>query len=125
MWAIWGDLNFLIPALSFIVTIIIAIYFECKYLDERKKNQCLMKYATKPIIAPLKPISVIQKATDGTCQSGLTPIGKITNPSAKTLPMKTKVTCIILPKFIKGIIRWVTMVVNHKQTEPLASPEGI
>ena len=74
IWTIWGDLNFLIPTLGFIVAIVIALYFECKYLDERKKNQCLMKYAAKPTIAPLKPMSVNQNATDGTCQSGLTPI---------------------------------------------------
>ena len=104
IWAIWGNIDFLIPTIAFIVAMIIALYFEGKYLDERKKNQRLMKYTIKPTIAPLNPMSVIQKAADGTCQSGLTPIGIMTNPSATAVHKKVRVTSIIFLRFIGYIV---------------------
>ncbi len=119
IWAIWGDLNFLLPMLGFILAIIIAIYFEYKYLDERKKNQCLMRYVAKPTIAPLKPTSVIQKATDGTCQLGSTPIGIMTNPSATTVNKKIRVTSIIFLEFIKRIIVRVKLLCQPKKNDTI------
>jgi len=105
IWAIWGDINFLIPTVGFIVAIIVGIYFECKYLDERKKNQCLIKYAAKYTIAPLKPMRTIQKADAGTCQLGSTHIGIMTKASAIIVATKTKTALITLSlTFIKRII---------------------
>ena len=121
IWAIWGDPSFSLPMIGFIVAIIIAIYFECKYLDERKKNQCLMKYAAKPTIAPLKPTSVIQKAADGTCQLGSTPIGIMTNPSATTVNKKVRVTSIIFLEFIKRIIVRVKRLCQPKKNDTVKS----
>ncbi len=43
IWSIWSNIDFLIPTVAFIATIMIAIYFEWKYLTERKKNRAYYK----------------------------------------------------------------------------------
>jgi len=116
-WAIWEESEFVLTILLFVVVIIIAIYFECKYLEERKKNrkyQSFFTYANKPTIAPLKPTSTIQKIGAGKPVLESVPMNKM-NPSPTIPNRRTKTASIILSKFIGCIIRRLC---NQKQIKP-------
>jgi len=125
IWAIWRNPDFLIPTIAFVIAMLVALFFEYKYFIERRKNeayrknsQCVAKYVANPTIAPLKPISVIQNAADGTFQLGSTPIGIITKASVAILRMKTIVIFTILSIFIKCIISKVKRWCNQMQIKP-------
>ena len=120
IWTIWQNPVFSYPMIAFILAVLVTLYFEYKYLGERKKNQCLLKYIAKLTIAPLNPIRTIQKAADGTCQSGLTPIGIITRKSTKIPINKVTKAQNVLLIFIKRIINRSSKAVNQKGTIPLS-----
>jgi len=66
--ACWANPDFLIIIIPFILIVVIALFLEYKYLDERKKNKKyhdFLMYTNNPPIAPLKPISVNQKTGGG------------------------------------------------------------
>jgi len=116
--AIWGESEFVIVILLFIGVIALALYFEYKYLGERKKNKEYHKRLTiinNPTTAPLKPTNNRQNIGGGKLTEESRP-SNINDTSPKVPKMITKAFVINLSQFIAKIIRKCLRCVNQKRT---------
>jgi len=117
--AIWGDWEFVIYILLLIGAIVLALYFEGKYLDERRKNrrlQCFITYLSKTATEPLKATSKAQKIDGGKPIDELIPMNKnIVSPMVPQTRIKR--ASIILFVFISHIIERAKTLCQPKKND--------